>query len=94
MSAGVGLSEADGRGADGKNLELKIYLYEAVVRVHDASNLNEPAVVEPALRLPAVFIGRSDERPCAAVCRGSGDAKGSGAYQGCGGAEAASASRR
>jgi TonB family protein len=39
-----------------KNLELKIYAYEAVVRVHDASNLNEPAVVEPALRQLATLV--------------------------------------
>jgi TonB family protein len=39
-----------------KNLEMKIYAYEAVVRVHDASNLNEPAVVEPALRQLATLV--------------------------------------
>jgi TonB family protein len=39
-----------------KNLELKIYAYEAVVRVHDASNLNEPAGVEPALRNLATLV--------------------------------------
>lgn len=39
-----------------KKLELKIYAYEAVVRVHDASNLNEPAAVEPALRHLATLV--------------------------------------
>lgn len=39
-----------------QDLDLRIYAYEAVARVHDATHLNEPGRVEPALRQLAILV--------------------------------------
>ncbi len=39
-----------------QNLDLKVYAYEAVARVHDATHLNEPGRVEHALRQLAILV--------------------------------------
>jgi TonB family protein len=39
-----------------QNLELKVYAFEAIVRVHDPSHLNDPRPVEPALRQLATLV--------------------------------------
>ena len=50
-------AEGYGRAAQQlQNLELKVYAYEAIVRVHDSSHLNDPRAVEPALRQLATLV--------------------------------------
>jgi ornithine cyclodeaminase len=39
-----------------QNLELKVYAFEAIVRVHDSSHLNDPRPVEQALRQLATLV--------------------------------------
>jgi hypothetical protein len=39
-----------------QNLELKVYAYEAIVRVHDSGNLDDPRTVEQALRQLASLV--------------------------------------
>lgn len=50
---------ADGYGRAAQllqNLELKVYAYEAVVRVHDPTHLDDPRAVESALRQLATLV--------------------------------------